>query len=162
VGNLLGALAGVVISLGLYVLYQRALMKARPADTGDTAPWRKDARPREINWGFLAVIFGGGAVLFFGVREYRTIQDRRHPPVDEHRDELIQVAARALRCDGDQLAVQAQEPTLARVEGCGQSSTLRWGPVNKQSHPLPGNAPQWHEIDPNCRFEILGFTFLCQ
>jgi hypothetical protein len=115
-----------------------------------------------VNLRFLAILFGGAAVLFLGVREYRKLQDRRHPAVDEHRDELVRAAAQALHCGDDKVTVQAQEPTLARVEGCGQALTLRWGPVLHRSDPRRSKTPFWHEVDPNCRVDYLGISFPCE
>jgi hypothetical protein len=157
-GNILGGLLGVAISIGLFVVSQRFFGANASAD----APWRKDAPPRQAKVGFLFVMFGGAGLLFFGIREYQQIQDRRHPPVEEHRDELLRAASQALGCGDDRVTVQPQEPTLARVEGCGQSRMLRWGPVSKMEKRLPGNAPYWHAIDPDCRFEFLGFSVRCQ
>jgi hypothetical protein len=162
-GNILGALLGVMISGGLFVLYERALAKGRATDPSDDAPWRsKGTRPLHDRARVLAIVSGGAAVLFFGVREYRRIQDRRHPAVDEHRDELVRAAAQALHCGEDKLTVQSQEPTLARVEGCGVSVMLRWGPVLNRTSRLRSKTPFWHEIDPNCRIDAMGCAMPCE
>lgn len=121
-----------------------------------------DAPPRKPTVPFLMILFAGAAALFVGVRLYRKFQDRRHPAVEEHRDELLEAAAKALNCPGERVAVQVREPTLAGVAGCGKSLTFRWGTVLNRTSPRRSTTPFWHDIDPDCRIDYMGCGLPCE
>jgi hypothetical protein len=102
------------------------------------------------------ILFVGGAVLFGGFLEIRHLWEARHPAVSEHRVELVQAAVKVMGCESIALTIIAEEPTRARVEGCNRSTTFRWGRVRGKSLP-----EHWHEIDPSCRIDYMGFKVPC-
>ena len=105
---------------------------------------------------FLA-IFAGGALLFIGYVWARHAWEARHPAVKEHLGELMAAAARRMACAAERVAVVAEEPTRARVEGCGQVLTFRWGQER-----IRRGLPHWHQIDPACRVDYLGCSLPCE
>ncbi len=106
---------------------------------------------------FLLIMFVGGAVFMLGFIQIRRSWQARHPAVSEHRGELAAAAAEKMRCEPDALKIVVEEPTLARVEGCSRIATFRWGRVRGKGLPM-----HWHEIDPSCRFNFMGFDLPCQ
>ena len=50
----------------------------------------------------------------------------RHPPVEEHRRELLETVSKQFRCPQDQLTVSPEGSTGAAVVGCGSSTHLCW------------------------------------
>ena len=106
---------------------------------------------------FVLILFVGGAVVMQGFIQIRRFLQARHPAVSEHRGELVEAAARKMGCEPDALKVVVEEPTLARLEGCGRTATFRWGRVRGDGLP-----EHWHEIDSSCRLNVMGFDMLCQ
>lgn len=102
------------------------------------------------------ILFVGGAALFGGFIGMRRFWQARHPAVSEHRVELVEAAVKRMGCEADALKIVVEEPTRARVEGCNRSTTFRWGRVRGKSLP-----EHWHEIDPNCRIDYMGFKLPC-
>lgn len=103
------------------------------------------------------IIFVGGGLLLGGFLGIRHLWEAHHPAVSEHRTELVETAAKKMSCEPGGLKIVAEEPTIARVEGCNRSVTFRWGRVRSSDLPV-----HWLEIDPNCRVSFLGFDLRCQ
>ena len=115
-----------------------------------------DSSRRQPSLTLLVVVFVGFPLVFLAFLKIRRLWEARHPAVSEHRDELVAAAVKAMKCGPDGLSVVAEEPTRARVEGCGRAATFRWS--RRRSDPVPEH---WHEIDPNCRVEYMGCNLPC-
>lgn len=102
------------------------------------------------------ILFGVLSLLFLGALKLRHLWEARHPAVTEHRDQLLDVAAKKLKCAPDVLEIIVEEPTRARVEGCGQVATFRWS--RKRNSGLPDH---WFDIDPTCRVDWMGCSLPC-
>lgn len=163
--DLLKVLAGLVASAGLYVFYDRWQVRRAAERAQYAASWRKpDAEGRRGSpLPFLIVLLVGGAVSFLGIRYLQRRADARHPAAEEHRAELLEVAALRLNCGKDALAVRREDdPRRARVEGCGTAVTFRWGSRLLRAQPRTYSASQWYEIDPNCRVDYMGCAMPCE
>src|SRR5262249_19038767 len=83
---------------------------------------------------------------YLAIRRIQQFWDGRHPAVSEHRGELVELATKRMGCGPDALQIVAEEPTRARVDGCGHTATFRWGRVRAQGGPA-----HWREVDAACR-----------
>src|SRR5262249_22284505 len=81
--------------------------------------------------------------------------EKWHPPLEEHRHELMQAAVNAISCPPEKLTIVAETPRQARVEGCGSTRFFLWGRQRS------GERVRWREIDPSCTVDWLGFKLPC-
>jgi len=155
---------GVIVSAGLYVFYERWLVRYRAERAQHAASWRAPGTERRSSpLRFLLILFVAGPVFFFGIRYLQTRYDARHPAAEEHRAALLELAAARLTCGQDALTIHREEdPRRARVEGCGQSVTFRWSSRRVRAHPQTYGGQQWYEIDPSCRVDYMGCAMPCE
>jgi hypothetical protein len=145
--------AAAVVIYGLYGTY----IGRRNAERGFFTRSQREAQARPVStrWlvSFVTVVF----VALGGILGGRHLWDHWHPAVDEHRDELLDAVANQTSCPKGEMTVVAVSPSVARVDGCGRSLTLRW-----VSEHRGWNRARWRQIDPNCFRTVLGFiTFSC-
>ena len=87
---------------------------------------------------------------------FEEVRQARHPAVKEHLAELMELAAWQLDCPKDRVTIFPEKPMRARATGCGKSGTFFWGRIRTKGGPAV-----WHEIDPNCTFEYMGWVRPC-
>jgi hypothetical protein len=82
--------------------------------------------------------------------------EKAHPPVEEHRPELLAAAANAADCPKEQINVVGVSTKTARVEGCGAPRYFLWG-KQRRDEPM-----HWRQFDPKCTVEWLGLQLPCE
>ena len=162
--DLLKVVAALLGSAGLYVFYSRWQVRRGAERAEYAAKWRTAGAERRARspLRFVIVMLVGG-VVFLGVRYLLRLNDARHPAAEEHRAELLDLAAWRLGCGKEALAVTRDEdPRHARVAGCGKSLMFRWGSRLVRARPQTYSAQQWYEIDPTCRVDYMGCAMPCE
>jgi hypothetical protein len=152
-------IAPVALLGAWYLWYYRALSTDQRAELRQSAEIQAALTPRRRRGPVvkrLLGIFIGGAVLFMGVNRLGEAWKARHPAVKEHLAELTQVAALRLDCPQDRVTIVPENPMRARAAGCGKNVTFFWERIRTR-----GGPPVWHEIDPNCTFDLMGWVRPC-
>ena len=117
----------MLLSLGLgalgwaYFFVRRRAVRANPTPTPDRAPKTKGT----------PLLVGLALVLFLAsipiIAPWVNAWDwSRHPPVQEHRRELIETVSKQFRCPPEELVVSPVGYIGASVVGCGGTTYLCW------------------------------------
>ena len=84
---------------------------------------------RYQGWIAAVVVVGLVAILVSYYSPLTSSYLSRHPPIVEHRRELIETASKQLRCPPEQLVIKPSGDSGAQVQGCGGVIGLCWGAI---------------------------------
>ena len=151
-----GYVLSAVVVVASWIIYAR-IARRRALERGSDLPRRLAADgANKQSWrsaiGFVVVAL----MLVGGLLIVQRFMEARHPPVTEHRAELLDAAAKAASCGRDALTVLVEGPKRARVSGCGLAMTFKWKRPFRNS-----GTTRWIQIDPNCTMDAFGFKQPC-
>jgi len=78
-------------------------------------------------WVWVAGSMAGLAAILLFLRPCTAWYWSRHPPIVEHRSELLETASKRLNCPADRLAIKPFQDSGAEVTGCDRKIQVCWG-----------------------------------
>lgn len=122
------ALAVCVLALVLFVAMSRQRVREAAKASGQGIP-----RLREMPWVWVvgAMVIVVATPLLALRYEHWTLS--RHPPMLEHRQELVQSASRLLPCPADEITFRAWGEAGVEVTGCARTIRMCWQKYGRSS-----------------------------